>query len=134
MAHYAFLDDNNIVTEVITGCDEDKLVDGITSWEEHYSSFRNNQRCIRTSYNGNIRKQLAMVGGRYDEALDIFINKSPYPSWVLNETNDWVAPVENPMDGIYVWDEENVSWFKVAEFSNFVGNGQQPEVPEDFVD
>ena len=63
MAHYAFLDSNNVVTEVITGRDEDDLATGITSWEEHYSSFRNGQRCIRTSYNNNIRKQFAQVGG-----------------------------------------------------------------------
>jgi hypothetical protein len=136
MAHYAFLDNNNIVTEVITGRDEHDLVEGIASWEEHYSSFRNGQRCIRTSYNGNIRKQLAQVGGVYNEELDIFINKKPYSSWVLSETNDWVSPVEHPMDAIYEWNEETISWVKVREFSSsdFVGNGQQPEVLEEFID
>jgi hypothetical protein len=136
MAHYAFLDENNIVTEVITGRDEHDLAEGVASWEEHYSSFRNGQRCIRTSYNGNIRKQFAMIGGVYNEELDIFISKKPYPSWVLNETNDWVPPVDLPMDAIYEWNEETISWVKIAEFSSsdFVGNGQQPEVLEEFVD
>lgn len=134
MAHYAFLDSNNVVTEVITGRDENDLAEGITSWEEHYSSFRNGQRCIRTSYNGNIRKQFAQVGGVYNEELDIFIKQKPYDSWVLNGTNDWVSPVEHPMDAIYEWNEATISWVKVGEFSNFVGNGQQPEVSEEFVD
>ena len=134
MAHYAFLDNNNVVTEVITGRDEDDLVEGIVSWEEHYSSFRNGQRCVRTSYNGNIRKQFAQIGGVYNEQLDIFINKKPYPSWVLNQTYDWVSPVERPLDAIYEWNEETISWIKVGEIFNYVDDGQQSEIPENFVD
>jgi len=61
MAHYAFLDDDNIVTEVIVGRHEYETVDGISDWETHYGEFRN-QRCVRTSYNGNIRKNYAGIG------------------------------------------------------------------------
>jgi len=72
MAHYAFLDANNIVTEVIVGRDEDDLVDGVESWEDYYGEFRG-QRCIRTSYNGSIRGKYAGIGDTYDEANDVFV-------------------------------------------------------------
>jgi len=72
MAHYAFLDENNIVTEVITGRHEYEVVDGISDWEQWYGEFRG-QRCLRTSYNGNIRGRYAGIGYRYDDELDEFI-------------------------------------------------------------
>ena len=72
MAHYAFLDDNNIVTEVITGRDEDEVVDGISDWEAYYGKLRG-QRCVRTSYNGNIRGVYAGIGYTYDEVNDVFV-------------------------------------------------------------
>jgi hypothetical protein len=72
MAHYAFLDENNIVTEVITGRDETEIVDGISDWETYYGNLRN-QTCKRTSYNANIRKHYAGLGYFYDELLDAFI-------------------------------------------------------------
>jgi hypothetical protein len=71
MAHYAFLD-NNIVTEVITGIDETELIEGLST-EEWYGNFRG-QRCVRTSYNGNIRGKYAGIGDTYDEATDTFIS------------------------------------------------------------
>lgn len=71
MAHYAFLDENNIVTEIIVGKDEDELLDGLTP-EEWYGNFRG-QTCIRTSYNGNIRKNYAGIGYLYDQIRDAFI-------------------------------------------------------------
>jgi hypothetical protein len=72
MAHYAFIDTNNIVTEVIVGVDESELLEGLTP-EEWYGNFRG-QRCIRTSYNGNIRGKYAGIGDTYDEATDTFIS------------------------------------------------------------
>jgi hypothetical protein len=72
MAHYAFLDENNIVTEVIVGRNEDEVVDGIYDWEAYYAEVRG-QRCLRTSYNNNIRGVYAGIGFSYDEELDIFI-------------------------------------------------------------
>ena len=71
MAHYAFLS-GNIVTEVIVGIDETELIEGLTP-EEWYGNFRG-KRCIRTSYNGNIRGKFAGIGDSYDEDLDIFIS------------------------------------------------------------
>ena len=105
MAHYAFLDENNIVTEVITGRDENEVVDGIFDWEAYYGEFRG-QRCVRTSYNSNIRKQYAGVGYLYDELADVFISPSPFASWVLNSNYDWEAPTPRPYDGkMYIWNE-----------------------------
>lgn len=76
MAHYAFLDENNIVTEVIVGRNEWETVDGISDWEEYYGKLRG-QKCVRTSYNGNIRKNYAGIGYKYDESLDVFIGPKP---------------------------------------------------------
>jgi hypothetical protein len=72
MAHYAFLDENNIVTEVITGRHEYEVVAGITDWEAFYS-YERGQRCLRTSYNGNIRGVYAGIGYSYDEVNDVFV-------------------------------------------------------------
>jgi hypothetical protein len=110
MAHYAFLDENNIVTEVIVGRNEDETVDGVSDWETYYGQLRN-QVCKRTSYNSNIRKQYAGVGYTYDETDDVFITPQPYPTWVLDENHDWQAPVPYPNDGeSYVWDEDIEDW------------------------
>jgi len=111
MAHYAFLDENNIVTEVITGRNEDEVVDGISDWEAHYGEFRN-QRCIRTSYNGNIRKNYAAIGYTYDADLDAFIPPTPFESWTLNEDSaQWEAPVPYPEGELmYQWNEELGDW------------------------
>ena len=73
MAHYAFLDENNIVTEVIVGRNEDEVVDGISDWEEYYGQLRG-QRCLRTSYNANIRKNYAGIGYSYSDSLDPLFN------------------------------------------------------------
>lgn len=114
MAHYAFIDENNIVTEVIVGRHEYETVDGISDWETYYGEFRG-QRCVRTSYNGNIRKNYAGIGYTYDDTLDAFIPPQPYPSWVLNETTClWDAPTPYPDDGLdYYWDEDSLSWVEV---------------------
>jgi hypothetical protein len=111
MAHYAFLDENNIVTEVIVGRDEWEAVDGISEWEAYYGNIRG-QVCKRTSYNGNIRKNYAGVGFRYDEALDAFIPPQPFASWILTEeTAQWEAPIPYPEDGlIYSWNEDELDW------------------------
>jgi hypothetical protein len=111
LAHYAFLDENNIVTEVITGRDEWEVVDGISDWETYYGNLRG-QRCVRTSYNANIRKNYAGIGFRYDDDLDAFIAPQPFPSWILNaETANWEAPIPYPEDDLmYSWNEELGDW------------------------
>jgi len=112
MAHYAFLDENNIVTEVIKGKDETELINGLSP-EEWYGNYRG-QVCKRTSYNNNIRKQFAGIGYTYDAVADVFISPSPYPSWVLDENYDWQAPIAYPADGkFYSWDETNQVWVEL---------------------
>lgn len=125
MAHYAFLNENNIVTEVIVGRDEDEFVNGITDWEAYYSSVRN-QVCKRTSYNTMggqhngggtpFRKNYAGIGYTYDEQRDAFIPPKPFDSWTLNEdTCLWESPIPYPEDGkIYTWNEENGVWEEIS--------------------
>ena len=112
MAHYAFLDSNNIVTEVIVGKNEGE--DGI-DWEQHYGEFRG-QTCKRTSYNNNIRKNYAGIGYTYDSERDAFIAPKPYASWVLDEnTCIWGSPTLMPTDRKqYTWDESTISWIEVT--------------------
>ena len=120
MAHYAFLNDNNVVTEVIVGKNEGE--EGI-NWELKYGAFRN-QVCKRTSYNTKagvhsnggtpFRKNYAGIGYTYDQARDAFIPPKPFASWILDEnTCLWQAPVNYPDDGKnYHWDENTVSWIE----------------------
>ncbi len=110
MAHYAFLDSNSRVTEVIIGVDENQLIEGLPP-EEWYGNFRK-QRCVRTSYNGNIRRRYAGIGYTYDEARDAFIRPQPFLSWVFDDdTLDWKAPIPYPDDGnVYLWNEANLGW------------------------
>lgn len=108
MAHYAFLDDNNVVTEVIVGIDETELIEGLDT-ETWYSNFRK-QTCKRTSYNGNIRKQYAGIGFTYDADNDVFVAPQPFPSWLLDENFDWQPPTPRPEGMGWYWDEESLSW------------------------
>lgn len=89
MAHYAFLDDNNIVTEVIVGIDETELIEG-KSPEDWYGEFRG-QKCVRTSYNGNIRYNYASIGYTYNPIDDAFIAPMPcnHPELLLNDVKRW---------------------------------------------
>lgn len=117
MAHYAFLDENNIVTEVITGKDEGE--EG-RDWEQWYGEFRG-QVCKRTSYNtiGGVhtkggtpfRKNYAGIGYTYRADIDAFVPPQPFASWILNADAQWEAPVAMPTDGkMYSWDEASTSW------------------------
>jgi hypothetical protein len=110
MAHYAFLDQNNIVTEVIVGIDETELIEGLDP-ETWYGNFKG-QVCKRTSYNGNIRKNYAGIGFTFDFDLDAFIPPKPFDSWILEEsTCQWQAPEPYPTDGFtYFWNEAELAW------------------------
>jgi hypothetical protein len=122
MAHYAFLDQNNIVTEIIVGKDEGE--DGV-DWEQRYGAFRS-QTCKRTSYNTHggvhssggtpFRKNYAGIGYTYDPVRDAFIAPQLFASWVLNESTClWEAPTPRPVDDKnYDWDEETISWKEVT--------------------
>jgi hypothetical protein len=112
MAHYAFLNNDNIVTDVIVGIDETELIEDKNP-EIWYGEFRG-QVCKRTSYNGNYRKNYAGIGYSYNETLDAFIPPKPYESWILNEeTALWESPVPYPEEGIYKWVEETTSWVEI---------------------
>jgi hypothetical protein len=112
MAHYAFLDANNVVTEVITGIDETELIEGLDP-ETWYGNFRG-QVCKRTSYNNNIRKQYAGIGYTYNADDDVFIIPQPYASWTLDSNHDWQPPTPMPNDGEqYRWSEEELAWVAV---------------------
>ena len=113
MAHYAFLDADNVVTEVITGINETELIEGLLP-ETWYGNFRG-QVCKRTSYHNNIRKNYAGIGYTYDTVRDAFIAPKPFASWVLEEaTCRWTAPVPMPSEGgPWAWDEDTESWVAV---------------------
>lgn len=119
MAHYAFLDEDNVVTQVIVGVHESQLIEGKDP-ETWYGEFRG-QVCKRTSYNTQggqhpkgrpFRKNYAGIGFTYDEDRDAFIPPKPFDSWTLNEqTCLWDAPVPYPDDGNdYTWDEDAGDW------------------------
>ena len=117
MAHYAWINSDNIVVNVTVGVDETVTQQGVggstEAWEQFYTTAVNQEGVYikRTSYNNNIRKQYAGVGYTYDETADVFIAPSPFPSWVLNSNHDWEAPTPRPNDGnMYLWDEENLVW------------------------
>ena len=124
MAHYALLQ-NNIVTQVFVGRDEDDLAEGVTDWEQYYAPV--GFTCKRTSYNTHggvhsnggtpFRKNYAGIGYTYDETRDAFIPPKPYPSWLLNEnTCLWEPPVPYPTgNGFYTWDEANQTWTPVGD-------------------
>ena len=111
MAHYVFLDENNIVTEVITGKDETELIEGLDP-ETWYGNFRG-QVCKRTSYNNKIRGMYAGIGCSYNSEEDIFITPQPFPSWIRTGSF-WEAPIPMPTDDkIYMWNESTLSWDEV---------------------
>ncbi len=114
MAHYAFLDNNNVVTEVITGIHETETIEGLST-ETWYGNFRG-QVCKRTSYNNNIRKKYAAIGDTYDATRDAFIAPKPFNSWTLDEvTCRWQAPTPMPTtEGkFYYWSEDDLSWREI---------------------
>ena len=127
MAHYAFLNKDNIVTEVIVGIDETELIEGLDP-ETWYANYRG-QVCKRTSYNTfqnnhsqnkePFRLNYAGIGFTYYEELDGFISPKPYASWVLDtSTGTWKAPVELPDNlKLYKWNENAMLWEEVQSFS-----------------
>lgn len=125
MAHFAQLDENNIVIEVIVISNEEILDEngneleskGIARCKEF---FGENTRWVQTSYNNNIRKNFAGKGYTYREDLDSFIPPKRYESWILDEeTSQWVAPIPYPNDGeIYLWNEKLIQWVKIEPSPN----------------
>lgn len=121
MAHFAQLDDNNIVSQVIVINDNDCQINGFQSEDVGIafckSLFGENTKWVQTSYNGKIRKNYAGIGFTYDKQRDAFVPPQPFLSWSLNEeTCHWIAPIEYPNDGnIYDWDEQSQSWVSILK-------------------
>jgi hypothetical protein len=121
MAHYAILDENNIVTDVIVGKDENEpLPEGYSSWEEYYGGKRTSYNTVRNSHLEEefpFRKNYAGIGYKYDEQFDAFIAPQPFDSWKFNYTTfTWVSPSPKPEheDGyVWLWSEVNQEWVKV---------------------
>ena len=115
MAHFAKLDENNIVIEVHVVHNNELLIDGIesevkgieflTAWSDGYTNWK------QTSYNGNIRKNYAGIGYSYNADIDAFVPPKPYASWTLDANAQWQPPVAMPTDGgMYLWDEATTAW------------------------
>jgi hypothetical protein len=105
MAHFAELDENNIVLRVIR-VDDAHEADG-ENWCNNFAGGRWKQ----TSYNNNIRYNFAGIGHRYDADADAFYAPQPYPSWALDDAYIWQPPTPHPDDGKdYFWDEVNLTW------------------------
>lgn len=117
MAHFAQLDENNKVIQVIV-VNNDVIVDGEGNEQESLgiafcqSLYGNNTNWKQTSYNASFRGKMAGIGSTYDIENDIFIPPQPFPSWTLNDNNIWIPPVPYPTDDTvtYLWDEENTQW------------------------
>jgi len=117
MAHFAQLDEQNIVMQVIVVANEELLDNGIESEAKGIAFCQSlfGGEWKQTSYNGNIRKNYAGIGYTYDSQRDAFIPPQPYPSWTLNaDTCLWDAPTPMPTDGrLYTWNESNTSWAQI---------------------
>jgi len=106
MSHFAKLDSNNVVTQVIRA-EQDFINSGRVG-----DSFL----WVQTSYSGSFRKQFAGVGSTYDKANDVFISPQPYPSWTLDGSFDWQPPTAMPSDDKqYTWNEETTKWVEVTD-------------------
>ena len=121
MAHFAELDENNVVLRVNVVHNDITTIDGVED-EQRGIDYLNGLypdpvAWVQTSFNSNIRTRYAGVGYNYDADRDAFITPQPYPSWTLNEgTLDWDPPEPRPDDGNeYAWDEDTTSWVEVTE-------------------
>jgi hypothetical protein len=113
MAHWAELDENNVVVRITVGNNHES--------DEGYQWLIDNLggRWVQTSYNANFRKNYAGIGCTYDETLDAFIPAKPYESWILNQdTYKWQPPTPMPTEGAWYWNEENTEWVEVIDDSN----------------
>lgn len=119
MAHFAQLDDNNIVTQVIVVANEELLLDGVENETKGIlfckSLLGEDTRWVQTSYNSTIRKNYAGIGFTYDPVNDYFFAPQPYPSWTLDTDAKWQPPVARPTDDkFYTWNEDTLSWDEVV--------------------
>jgi len=118
MAHYAWLNNDNLVVNVTVGVDEDVVQQGFggstEAWEAFYSQATGHI-IKRTSYNNNIRKQYAGLGYTYDAVNDVFIAPQPFASWSLDDNFDWQAPTPRPEGIGWYWNEAQQVWVNATE-------------------
>jgi len=125
MAHFAEIDSNNKVIRVLVACNQDIANNGGEQSEQAAKAFEkvvplseNGVKWIQTSYNNNFRKQFAGKDYTYDSIKDVFIKPKPFASWLLDNNNDWKAPIEYPKtytlnpphEDLYLWNEVNQQW------------------------
>lgn len=121
MAHFAQLDKNNVVINVVKVADHMVVDENGTENEQvginYLKGILGGHKWIQTSYNNNIRHRYAAIGGTYHEELDAFTPRKPFNSWILDETTiDWICPVPKPegREGFRLeWDDANVQWIYV---------------------
>tara|TARA_Y100000289_G_scaffold44105_1_gene43892 strand:- start:352 stop:720 length:369 start_codon:yes stop_codon:yes gene_type:complete len=119
MAHFAELDENNVVLQVIVVHNNELLDDEGQENEvkgvQFCTSLFGHNNWIQTSYNNNMRKQFAGIGFTYDDVNDVFVAPQPFPSWSLDENHDWQAPIPMPEDDKeYSWNEETQAWDEIT--------------------
>ena len=119
MAHFAQLDENNKVLQVIVVANEELLLDGVENETKGVifckSLLGEDTKWVQTSYNATIRKNYAGIDFTYDPIADHFFAPQPYPSWELDDDAKWQAPVAYPTDGkAYTWNEKDLTWSEVA--------------------
>lgn len=120
MAHFAQLDDNNMVTQVIVIHNNELMIDEVESEDKGIlfckALFGQDTKWKQTSYNGNKRKNYAGVGFTYDADMDAFVPPQPFASWTLNtDTAQWEAPIPAPTEGLWLWDESTQTWVTQSE-------------------
>ena len=119
MAHFAQLDENNLVTQVIVVANDELLLDGVENETKGImfckSLLGDDTRWVQTSYNATIRKNYAGIGYTYDPVADHFFAPQPYPSWILDADAKWQAPTDMPVEEgkFFTWDEPTLSWVEV---------------------
>ena len=120
MAHFAQLDENNLVTQVIVVANDELLLDGVENETKGImfckSLLGDDTRWVQTSYNATIRKNYAGIGYTYDPVADHFFAPQPYPSWILDADAKWQAPTAQPIEEgkFFTWDEPTLSWIEVV--------------------
>ena len=119
MAHFAQLNENNVVTQVIVVANEELLIDGVENESKGIefckSLLGQNTQWVQTSYNGNFRKNYAGIGMSYDPIADHFCAPQPFASWTLDVNAQWQAPTPRPTDDkSYAWNEATLSWDEVT--------------------
>lgn len=120
MAHFAQLDENNVVTQIIVVANNEILLDGVENETKGVmfckSLLGEDTRWVQTSYNATIRKNYASIGSIYDPVADHFFTPQPYPSWTLDADAKWQAPTPTPLEEgkFFTWDEPTLSWVEVV--------------------